>query len=207
MMTDLFLFPFIKGFTTTAGLIVAIGIQNAFILRQGLLKSHSFVVALLASAIDSVMIFLGVSGVGVIIASHPYWLVAAKYGSMLFLFLYGCRCFYFAVFKSNTINDKEVVGKRSLKSTIITLMAVSFLNPHMYVDTLLLIGTIGGQLPDAQKLYYVGGAILASTIWFFLLSYGARLLIPIFQKPLSWKILDTIIGMVMWFMVFSIWCS
>lgn len=206
-MIDAFSFAFIKGFTTTAGLIIAIGIQNAFILRQGLLRSHTFVMALLASLIDSFMIFLGVSGLGVIIASHTYWMIAAKYGGILFLFFYGCRCFYLAIFKSNTIKDEEVTGKRSLKSSVITLMAVSFLNPHMYVDTLLLIGTVGGQLPYEQRLYYIIGAIAASTIWFFLLSYGARLLIPIFHKPLAWKISDTIIGTLMWSIAISLWCS
>ena len=103
------------------------------------------------------------------------------------------------------MEEKNITGYRSLGSTIITLLAMSFLNPHMYLDTVLLIGTIGAQLPENQHIYYIIGAGAASIIWFFALSYGARFLIPIFKRPLSWKILDTLIGIVMWCIAYSVY--
>ena len=203
-MTQLFWFAFIKGYSTTAGLIIAIGAQNAFILRQGLIKSHVLIVALLASIIDISMIYLGVKGLGLVIASHNYLMLTAKYGGILFLFFYGCKCFYSALFKTNSIDDAHITGKKSLSSAIISLLAMSFLNPHMYLDTTLLIATVGAQLPENQMLYYMAGAGTASVIWFFFLAYGARLLTPIFQKPIAWKILDAIIGVIMWSIALSL---
>lgn len=203
-MAQLFWVAFIKGYSTTAGLIIAIGAQNAFILRQGLIKSHVLVVVLLASIIDISMIYLGVKGLGFVIASNDYLMLTTKYGGILFLFFYGFKCFYSALFKSNSIEDTHITGKKSLSSVIITLLAMSFLNPHMYLDTILLIGTIGAQLPENQRLYYIAGASVASIIWFFSLAYGSRLLTPIFQKPIAWKILDAIIGIIMWSIAFSL---
>ena len=203
-MTSFFWLALIKGYTTTAGLIIAIGAQNAFILRQGLLKSHVLIVAVLASIIDIFMIILGVNGLGFIIASNYYLMLAAKYGGILFLFLYGCKCFYSALFRITSIDDEHVIAKRSIRATIITLLATSFLNPHMYLDTILLIGAIGAGLHENQRIYYIIGASIASTMWFFCLSYGARLLIPFFKKPISWKILDTLIGIIMWCIAYSI---
>lgn len=204
-MTNAFFIAFIKGYTTTASLIVAIGAQNAFILKQGLLKSNTLVIAVLASIIDILMISIGVYGLGVIIASHAYLMDLARYGGLLFLLGYGCKCFYSAIFKTSSLENEKIQAQTSLKWTVITLLAMSFLNPHMYLDTLLLIGTIGGQLAENQRLYFIIGAGCASVIWFFLLSYGARLLIPIFQKPLAWKALDTIIGVTMWSIAASIY--
>ncbi|MFK7967985.1 MAG: LysE/ArgO family amino acid transporter [Rickettsiaceae bacterium] len=204
-MTHLFWLALIKGYTTTASLIIAMGTQNAFILRQGLLKSHVLIVAILASIIDILLIILGVSGVGFIITSHHYLMLVAKYGSVVFLFLYGCKCFYSVFFKTTSIEDENVTGKRSIKSTIITLLAITFLNPHTYVDTMLLIGSIGAGLAEEQKIYYIIGAGAASTSWFFCLSYGSRLLIPFFKKPISWKILNIFIGIIMWCIAYSIY--
>ena len=202
-MTSAFWLAFIKGYTTTFGLIVAIGAQNAFILRQGLLKSHILVVAILASLIDAFMISISVTGVGAVITSPPPLLITTKYAGILFLFLYGCKCFYSSLFKSEKMVDAEARRTRSLKLTILTLLAVSFLNPHMYLDTIL-IGTIGAALADHQQLYYILGAILGSTVWFFALSYGAGFLVPIFKKPIAWKILDIIIGAIMWGIALSV---
>ncbi len=206
-MTHISWLAFIKGYSTTAGLIIAIGAQNAFILRQGLLKSHVLILAILASIIDIFMIMLGVNGLGFIIASHFYLMFAAKYGGILFLFFYGCKCFYSALLKKNSIENEYIVGKKSVKSAIITLLVMSFFNPHMYLDTVLLIGAIGAQLPENQRIYYIAGASLASTIWFFCLAYGAQLLIPVFKKPITWKILDILIGIVMWCIAFSIYTT
>jgi L-lysine exporter family protein LysE/ArgO len=184
---------------------MAVGAQNAFILRQGLLRSHVLIIAILASIIDIFLIILGVNGLGLIIASHHYLMFAAKYGGIFFLFLYGCKCFYSTLFKKTSIDDEHIVAKTSIKSAIITLLAVSFLNPHVYLDTVLLIGAVGAGLPESQRIYYIAGAGCASIIWFFCLSYGARLLMPIFKNPISWKVLDTLTGVMMWSIAFSIY--
>lgn len=206
-MTHSFWLAFVKGYSTTAGLIIAIGPQNAFILRQGMLKSHILLIAILASIIDIIMIILGVNGIGLVIDSNYYFSLAAKYISVIFLLLYGVKSFYMALLKTQSIEDEHTTGKRSIKSTIITLLVVSFFNPHTYVDTMLLIGSIGAGLPEEQKIYYLTGASIASIMWFFCLSYGSRILIPLFQKPLSWKILNTLIGIVMWFIAYTIYCK
>jgi L-lysine exporter family protein LysE/ArgO len=195
---------FIKGFSTTAGLIVAIGPQNAFILRQGLLRSHVFTLTFLAILIDSLMITLGVSGLGIVIAHNETLYLVAKYGGFGFLLLYGCRCFYSSIFISNSLEKVQQKGKVSAKAAILTLMAMSFLNPHMYLDTFLLIGTIGGQLDQLQRTDFIIGATMASFAWFSLLAFGARYLAPLFAKPIAWKILDGIIGIIMWSIAFSL---
>lgn len=195
---------FIKGFSTSAALIIAIGPQNAFILRQALLRSHAFTLAFLAILIDSLMITLGVSGFGMALANSETLYIAAKYGGFSFLVLYGCRCFYSCIFRSNSLEKMRQKAQTGVKAAILTLMAMSFLNPHMYLDTLVLIGAIGGQLGQLQQTEFIIGAIMASICWFLLLVFAARYLAPLFAKPIAWKILDGVIGIIMWSVAFSL---
>jgi L-lysine exporter family protein LysE/ArgO len=191
------LMAFWSGLGTGLGLIIAIGTQNAYVLKQGLLRNHPFIIALICSSIDAVMIVLGVSGLGLIITSNQVLLDIARYGGALFLILYGIMSFK-AVFKNEFIAIDRIKSKSTLKNTVLTLLALSLLNPHLYLDTCVLIGTIGAQFKGIEKKYFTIGAVTSSFIWFFALSYGAKLLVPLFQKPLSWKILDFIVGVVMW---------
>jgi L-lysine exporter family protein LysE/ArgO len=188
----------LEGFGTGASLIIAIGAQNAFVLRQGILKNHVFVTVFICALIDAILIALGVGGFGRILVSSPLLLNIARWGGALFLIYYGIRSFR-AVLKSESLKVNTAGRDRpNLQQTILTVIALSLLNPHVYLDTVILVGSIGAQFPSSERSYFAIGAIIASFAWFFSMGFGARYLGPIFQKPLSWKILDFIIGCVMW---------
>lgn len=197
--------PFLKGCFTTASLIIAIGAQNAFVLKQGLLRNKVFVTALFCFLVDATLICIGVGGFGSLLTGSALLLSIAKWGGAAFLFWYGYRSFR-SVFKSESLNVQNAKGpeRPNLKQTLLTLAAVSFLNPHVYLDTVLLIGSIGSQFESSGRTFFACGAMLTSLFWFFGLCYGARLLAPIFQKDLSWKILDGLVGLMMWLIAFSL---
>jgi L-lysine exporter family protein LysE/ArgO len=189
--------PLIEGFATGAGLIIAIGAQNAFVLKQGILKNHVFVTVFICALLDAILIGLGVGGFGQILTSSSLLLSGALWGGVAFLTYYGFRSFK-AVFASETLTIQKGHGPLpDLKVTLATVLALSLLNPHVYLDTVVLLGSIGAQFPAHERIYFACGAIIASFIWFFSLGYGARYLGPLFEKPLAWKILDFIIGCVM----------
>lgn len=189
--------PFLKGCGTGAGLIIAIGPQNAFLLKQGILRNNVFFLALFCSVADAFLISAGVSGVGGLIASIPYLLAVAKWGGSAFLFYYGFTAFR-SVLRDRTIDLDDSDQRPNLKVALGILFVLTFLNPHVYVDAFLLLGSIGAQFQEHERPYFTIGAVLASFVWFFSLGFGAQLLTPYFQKPLAWKILDGIIGVIMW---------
>lgn len=196
--------PLLKGCLTTAGLIVAIGAQNAFVLKQGITKNQVFWTALFCSFADASLIALGVGGFGSILTSSQLLLFIAKWGGAGFLFWYGYRSFR-SIFRTQSLNVQDENGQRpSLKETFLTLAAVTFLNPHVYLDTVVLLGSIGSQFESNERPFFAFGAMLASLCWFFSLSYGARLLAPFFKKKLSWKILDFCVGSTMWAIALSL---
>jgi len=198
------IFPFLKGCGTGACLIIAIGAQNAFVLKQGIMKSHVFLVAILCSFIDAILIALGIGGLGKIITSTPYLINITKYGGAAFLFYYGFRSFYAALKSNNSLEIEEDFNHPSVKVTVLTLLAMSLLNPHVYLDTVVLLGSIGAQFEEVPRSLFAVGAMTASFIWFFSLAYGAGYLAPIFKKPIAWKILDTIVGVIMWGITISL---
>jgi L-lysine exporter family protein LysE/ArgO len=195
--------PFVEGCGTGAGLIIAIGAQNAFVLKQGILKNYVFITALICALIDAFLISFGVAGLGTLLAQNTLLLVAAKWGGAAFLFYYGFRSFR-AVFKSESLSIDTSPDLPDLKMTIMTVLALSLLNPHVYLDAFILLGSISSQFPDSERHFFALGAILASFLWFFGMGYGARYLAPLFQKPLAWKILDFLIGCVMWGIALSL---
>jgi L-lysine exporter family protein LysE/ArgO len=190
--------PLVEGFATGAGLIIAIGAQNAFVLKQGISKNHVFVTVLFCAVIDAFLITLGVGGFGQIITSSSLLLSLARWGGAAFLFYYGFRSFR-AVFKTESLKISQGRGGLpGIKETISTVLALSLLNPHVYLDTVVLVGSIGAQFSNLERPYFALGAIIASFAWFFSMGFGARYLGPLFQKPIAWKILEFIIGCVMW---------
>ena len=195
--------PFIEGCGTGAGLIIAIGAQNAFVLKQGIMKNHVFVTALICSLVDALLICAGVGGFGVILTSNLLLLSISRWGGAVFLFYYGFRSFR-AVFKSESLTINIGPERPNLRMTLATVLALSLLNPHVYLDTVVLLGSIGAQFPPSERLYFALGAMLASFVWFFGMGYGARYLAPLFQKPLSWKVLDFLIGCIMWTIALSL---
>ncbi len=187
--------PAASGFFLGGSLIVAIGAQNAFILRQGLIRSHVFAVCLIGALSDALLIAAGVAGVGTVIARSPWLISAVTLGGAAFLFAYAILAFRRALHPHALLADNS--REQSLGTAVATCLALTFLNPHVYLDTVLLIGGLSGQYAGAARIAYGVGAVLASFVWFFGLGYGARLLAPLFARPSAWRVLDILIGLVM----------
>lgn len=185
----------LAGFFLGGSLIIAIGAQNAFVLRQGLLKQHVFALALFCAVSDATLILLGVAGFGEAIKAAPALLQAVTWGGAAFLLWYGFTAFRRALQAS--VLETGQGGSVSLKAALVQGAAFTWLNPHVYLDTVVLVGGISTTFGD-NRWWYATGAVTASFAWFFALAYGARLLTPVFQKPAAWKVLDIGIGCVMW---------
>ncbi|SFE91770.1 L-lysine exporter family protein LysE/ArgO [Sulfitobacter brevis] len=186
---------FIPGFALSLTLILAIGAQNAFVLRQGLRRAHVFWVCLTCALSDAILIAAGVAGFGALAEAMPWFETAMRYGGAGFLIWYGWQNAR-AAWKGGEALKTGGASTLSLKRTILTLLALTWLNPHVYLDTLVLLGSISAQYPD--RLAFGSGAVLASFVFFFSLGYGARLLDPVFANPRSWQILDGLIALTMW---------
>jgi len=187
--------PAIEGLLLGGGLIIAIGAQNAFVLRQGLLRSHVFVLCLICSLSDALLIAIGVAGLGTLIEKNAGLLKLVALAGALFLLAYA---FIAARRAANPKPMQEQAGAAPpLKAAIATVLAFTFLNPHVYLDTIVLIGSISAQYAGAKRIAFGAGAGLASFIWFFALGYGARWLAPFFARAIAWQILDIIIALVM----------
>ena len=196
-MGDFCVVPFLEGYGTGAGLIIAIGAQNAFVLKQGILKNYVFLTACLCAIFDATLIGFGIGGFGSLIATNALLLLCARWGGSAFLFYYGFKSFR-AVFHSASLKLDATRHRPGLRETIGTLLALAFLNPHAYLDTVVLLGSISAQFQIPERLFFGLGAILASFMWFFTLCYVARFLAPLFRNPLAWKILDFLVGCTMW---------
>lgn len=187
----------LTGFVTAFSLILAIGAQNAFVLRQGLLKKHVFWLCLFCAVSDAALITAGVLGFAAIVAAVPMLPQIMMWGGAAFLFVYGAMRLL-AAFKGDY--TMQLSGKSAgLWATLATAAAFTWLNPHVYLDTLGLIGAVSTKFDVNVERYAFGiGAVLSSFTFFFGLGYGARLLAPIMQSTRAWRVLDIIIGVVMW---------
>jgi L-lysine exporter family protein LysE/ArgO len=184
----------LAGFLTGLSLIVAIGAQNAFVLRQGLLRKHVFVIVLICALSDALLIALGVLGLGSLISALPWLLEVIRWVGVAFLVWYGSSSLRRFVKQDALKAAESSVG--SLKQAVVTTLALTFLNPHVYLDTVIFIGGIANQFGD-QKWWFVLGAVTASFLWFFGLGFGASKASVLVSKPLFWKILDVFIAAVM----------
>jgi len=185
----------IAGFLLGASLIIAIGAQNAFILRQGLLRKHVFVLSLICASSDALLIALGVGGLGTLVSQAPVLIEAVTIGGALFLAAYAAiafgRAIHPAAMKAAETKDN------GLGAAVAACLAFTFLNPHVYLDTVVLLGSLSAAYEGSSRIAYGAGAGIASFVWFFGLGYGARLLEPVFARPAAWRVLDVIIGTVM----------
>lgn len=188
---------FLKGLGLGASLIMAIGSQNAHVLRMGLLRQHVGATVLVCIVCDMLLIAAGVAGMGVLIQHSPLLLELARWGGAAFLFWYGLRAWR-AVLGNDSLAVAAGQVQIPLRQALLTVLAMTLLNPHVYLDTVVLLGSIGGQQPADSRLWFALGACCASALWFLSLGYGARLLAPLFAKPLSWRVLDGVVGSVMW---------
>jgi L-lysine exporter family protein LysE/ArgO len=188
---------FFTGFVTLISLILAVGAQNVFILRQGILRRHVLPLCLFAAASDALLIWTGVIGFGVLAQMAPGIARLMTWGGAVFLCTYGALRFRAAYRGDYRLELGE--GRESLKKTLLTLAGFTFLNPHVYLDTIGLIGAVSAQY-DADSLRYAfaTGASLGSLVFFCALGFGARLLAPLMGSSKAWRVLDILVGMTMW---------
>ena len=195
---------FLTGFFLGISLILAIGAQNAFVLRQGIIGQHIFYVALFCALSDALLISIGVAGISFFFNNFMTQMSNWLFGfSALWLSGYGLLRFKSAL-KPGSIMQIELFEKKSLASTILIAAILTFANPHVYLDTMILIGSISQQFYGSSKIAFTLGASLASFTFFFSLAYGAKLLTPIMRHTTSWRILDTLIALIMFVIAFKL---
>ena len=194
----------INGFVVGSGLIIAIGPQNTFVISQGIKREHVFLSAAICTMTDTLLILLGVVGLGMVFNLHPMFTMLARWFGVIFLTFYAVLKFR-SVVRPPLLGDEKLDKKTySMNSIIVTLLCLGLLNPHAYLDTVVLIGSIAAQQAGTTKYLFGIGAIFASVCWFFGIAYGAKLLTPIFKNANAWRILDTLIGAMMLIIAFTI---
>lgn len=187
---------FLQGMGAGAGLIVAIGAQNVFVLSRGVRKQYNWLVALICSLCDALLICLGVAGVGSVVAAHPLLRDLAGWGGALFLAGYGWRALRAAIaVEAMEITEDCFSSRRAVAAAT---LAVTLLNPHVYLDTLVLLGGIGGQYSGTGRYHFALGACMASLIWFYTLSLCGVILAPLFRTKTAWRVLNGLVCLIMW---------
>lgn len=188
---------FLTGLGMGLGLIVAIGAQNAFVLRQGLRGEHVFWVCLTCALSDAILIGAGVGGMGTLVQASPWLAPAMRLGGAAFLIWYGWTSLKSALTATGAMEVTGTPQTNSLKKTLATCMAFTWLNPHVYLDTVVLLGSVSTQFETREWVFGAGG-MAGSFLFFFSLGYGARWLRPLFAKPAAWRVLEGVIAFVMW---------
>ena len=194
--------PLFQGFVLCASLIIALGPQNLFILRQALRRQRLFVVAIFSTLADLFLILLGVGGLSALISNSSIIHTLVTSAGVLFLLWCGSRALLNALrpcssAQENLTDAAPHAGVTSLQVTILTTLSFAFLNPYKYLDTLMIIGSKSLAFPDENRFIFGIGAVLASTLWFFLLAYGASKISRLFHSPAAWRTLDMVSGCVM----------
>jgi L-lysine exporter family protein LysE/ArgO len=195
----------LRGALISASLIIAIGAQNLFVLKQGILKKHIFYVSAICFICDFVLMSIGILGVGSFISRNPLITNLLAILGAFFLIWYGFSAFKSAIKGTSNmqIESQDVNNSRLIKVVVATL-AVTLLNPHVYLDTVVIVGGIAGTLNSEQKLAFLIGAVCVSFVWFFGIGYGARLLAPLFKQKKMWIILDCLVGTVMLYIAYRL---
>jgi L-lysine exporter family protein LysE/ArgO len=188
------MFAFIPGLLAGLSLIIAIGAQNAFVIRQGLTKKYVFLTVAICSVSDAMLIALGASGLGALIKSNTAVLEIVRWFGVSYLIWFGVKSVRSALKVQVLTAAGEASGSR--KSVITTILALTFLNPHVYLDTVILLGSISNQFGE-DKWYFTAGAALGSVLWFTAIGYGAKSASRFMSKPIFWKILDSLIAVIM----------
>lgn len=189
--------PFLSGLGAGASLIIAIGAQNMFVLRQGLQRRHVMAVVAICSLADIVLISAGVAGLGLLVGDHAGWLRALRYLGAAFLAVYGLlalrRCVVGEIAGSLPVAELD----RGAGRTALICLGFTLFNPHVYLDTVGLLGSISTQFPDAGRWWFALGASCASLLWFSALGFGARFLLPMFRSPAAWRWLEGAVAALM----------
>ncbi len=190
------MYAFFQGFSLCMSLILAIGAQNAFVLKQGLRGEHVFAVCAVCALSDALLIAVGVYGFHMVVERQSWIVQVAHFGGAAFLFFYGALSFRAALGSGRALVP-GTSGHAALAKVLSACLALTWLNPHVYLDTVVLIGMVSTQFPG-RSAHFLAGASSASLVFFFSLGYGARLLKPLFAKPAAWRWLDAFVGVVMW---------
>mgnify|MGYP003654096302 CR=1 FL=1 len=190
--------PFVEGFATGAGLIIAIGAQNAFVLSKALRRQYPIMVATLCALADAALITLGVGGAGLLISQSPIVSQIAAWGGAAFLLWYGLLAARRALHPGHLETTARHGGAQTLWDVALATLAITLLNPHVYLDTLVLLGAIGGRYAEDGRPWFGLGAASASFVWFFGLALGGRWLAPLFERPAAWRLLEAFVCLVMW---------
>ncbi|GGC77244.1 LysE/ArgO family amino acid transporter [Undibacterium terreum] len=194
---------FFKGLGMSAGLVMAIGSQNAHVLRMGLRRQHVGLTVLVCILCEAVLISSGIAGMGSLIQGQPVLLTLARWGGAAFLTWYGLRAWRSALSEHRLeTGDRAVL--LTTQQALLSVLAVTLLNPHVYLDTVVLLGAIGGQQPGQGKWWFAVGAVTNAVLWFCALGFGARLLSPLFAKPIAWRLLDGLVGVIMLLLAVSL---
>jgi L-lysine exporter family protein LysE/ArgO len=187
--------PSAAGLLTGLSLIIAIGAQNAFVLRQGLVREHVAVVVAICAVSDLLLIVAGVAGIGTVIEQAGWVVDVIRWFGVVFLVAYGLRSLMKARHSGGlTASAPNGVSRRA---AVLTATALTWLNPHVYLDTVLLLGSIANSHGTDDRWWFAAGAGLASLLWFSGLGFGARLLSPVLALPRAWQVLDVLIGLTM----------
>jgi L-lysine exporter family protein LysE/ArgO len=186
----------IHGFLVSISLIMAIGAQNAFVLRQGIRREHVLPVVLTCAGSDAILISMGVAGFGFASTALPWLGTAMRWGGVAFLVVYGALRFRAAMRGGESLRPQPG-GAASLRTVLTTVLVLTWANPHVYLDTVVLLGSIASQY-DPFRFSFGVGACLGSLAFFLALGFGARFLAPIFEKPRAWVVLEIIVGATMW---------
>lgn len=193
----------VTGFTTGAGLIICIGSQNAFVLRQGLLRSHLFIVASVCILSDMVLIYCGITGLGLIFDEQPVLVELLRYVGAVFL---GANAIFAARRAWGGVQGLIPSSSAALSrnQVLLTCLGYTLLNPHVYIDTVFMLGSISMQYSGTEKWKFGIGAMVASITWFLSISYGAKFLLPLFRSSLAWRVLDSVVAVMMGYLGMSL---
>ncbi len=207
----------LAGIGLGAGLIIAIGAQNAFVLRRGIRRDHVLAVVAVCVLCDWALIALGAAGFGALVSAFPLLTSIAAWGGALFLAVYGAMALRSAVHPGVLRAEEPAEGAATsdtrhasparastTRTAIAAALAVSLLNPHVYLDTVVLLGSLAAQYEPALRAWFTAGAMFASLVWFASLGFGARLLAPVFERPIAWRVLDIVVGGIMWWIALGL---
>ena len=188
--------PALAGFFAGAGLIMAIGAQNAFVLRQGLKREYVGLVVGVCALGDITLIAAGVGGLGALVQSFPWLLQVLRFGGAAFLGAYGLMAAWRAWQGAGSLAPSGA-ARLTWRRTLLACLAFTFLNPHVYLDTMILLGSLANSYAGTMRWLFAAGACTASVAWFTLLGFGARLLQPVFRRPAAWRVLDGFVAVFM----------
>lgn len=199
-------FPFAKGLVIGAGMIIPLGAQNSYLLSQSIRKNYHFMAASICIFCDVLLMSLGVFGGGALIASNSVIAAIITWGGIAFLTVYGSM-FFKNVYKNQYSVESNEHKQRSRKAVLFTTLAVTLLNPHVYLDTVMIIGAISGQFADTEKQMFLAGTITASFLWFYALSHAAAKLSPWLSQPKVQRVIDLLVALIMWGIAISLFLS